>query len=156
MTVIPTEELSTEIVVNQFRDPLRNAAGPNKADTITDPNAASRDDAHPFIVTSFPDTSPLYPMVIVGEDGDSGSRPDRRVDLHEHDYDVRVRILAKSSTTYFDLRDSIRGWFADRVDTLAANGFEDASIASSGRIDWENDISVEAGQVVFNGTVNTG
>jgi hypothetical protein len=155
MTVIATENLSTEIVLHQFRDRLRNVSGPNDADTLTDPKAGSRDSGHPFIVTSFPDTKPLYPMVIVREAGDAGSRPDRRVDLHEHEYDVAVEILTRSSTTYFDLRDSIRGWFEDAIETLAANGFEDGEIVSANRTNWENDVSVVSGGVVFRGTVNT-
>lgn len=156
MTVIATENLSTEIVVNQFRDPLRAAAGPNDTDTITDPKAASRDSAHPFIVTSFPSTDLLYPLIVVREGGDSGSRPDRRVDLHEHEYDVVIQIATISTTTYFDLRDSIRGWFEDRIETLAGNGYEDAELVSAPRTNWDNDVDTTTGELVFRGVVNTG
>lgn len=156
-TVIKTENLSKEIILNQFRNPLRQAVGPNEADTITDPVHSERDRTNNeyMITTSRPDSPRLYPLIVVREGGDSGSRPDRRADLHEHEYDVVTEILTKSDTTYFDLRDSVRAWFENRIDTLNGNGYEDAEIVSANRTQWEAEASVVSGEIVFRGTVNT-
>lgn len=153
--VIQTKNLSEHIVRDTFRDGLRGVAGPNAADTLTDPKDSSRDSAHPFIVTSFPDTDPLYPMIVCSEAADSAVRPDRRKDLHEHDYRVLVQIGAISATTMFSLRDGVRAWFEDNIDFLESEGFEDAEIESSTRADWDTDSQTETWQITFAGLVNT-
>lgn len=155
MTVIQAGNLSTAIVRDLWRDNLRAAAGPNDADALTDPKSSERDDSHPFVVTSYPDTKPLYPMIIVREGADSAARPDRRHTLHEHDYQVLVQIGAKSSTTMFDLRDSVKAWFEGNIEMLEGNGFEDAVMGDSARVDWDGETSTETTQIPFNGVVNT-
>lgn len=153
--VVQTENLSEHIVRDTFRDGLRSAAGPNPSDTITDPEDANRDGEHPFIVTSFPDTSPLYPMIVVREGSDSGERPDRRHDLHEHQYEVLVQYAASSSTVMFSIRDGIKAWFEDNIAWLESEGFEDAVMGSSTTADWDSSVSTSSGQIPFEGTVNT-
>ena len=153
--VVQTENLSEHIVRDTFRDSLRSVAGPNDSDTLTDPEDANRDDAHPFIVTSFPDTKPLYPMIVVREGADSAERPDRRHDLHEHQYQVLVQYSASSSTAMFSLRDGIKAWFEDNIEFLESEGFEDASIGSATRADWDSEVSTASGQIPFDGLVNT-
>lgn len=153
--VVQTENLSEHIVRDTFRDSLRSVAGPSASDTLTDPEDANRDDAHPFIVTSFPDTKSLYPMIVVREGADSAERPDRRHDLHEHQYQVLVQYAASSATTMFSLRDGIKAWFEDNIEYLESEGFEDATIGSASRADWDSEVSTASGQIPFDGLVNT-
>lgn len=154
--VVQTENLSEHIVRDTFRDDLRaNAGASGSGKLLIDPNDSSRDSSHPFIVTSFPDTEPLYPMIVVREGGDSAERPDRRHDFHEHDYRVLVQIGAVSTTTMFSLRDGVRAWFEDNIEFLASEGFEDCRIESSNRSDWDSEVSTATWQTAFAGIVNT-
>lgn len=155
-TVIQTANLSREIILNQFRDPMRAEVGSvGSGARFEDPQSGSRDSAHPFIVTSYPSSDILYPMIVVQEAGDSGRRPDARVGLTEHNYAVSIQIGATSSTTLFDLRDSFRAWFEARIDTFNANGFEDPELTPSGRPSWESDPKIKAVELAAEGTVTT-
>jgi hypothetical protein len=154
--VVQTENLSEHIVRDTFRDSLRaNAGAQGSKEYLIDPEDANRDDAHPFIVTSFPDTKPLYPMIVVREGADSAERPDRRHDLHEHQYQVLVQYAASSSTAMFQLRDGIKAWFEDNIEFLESEGFEDATIGNASRADWDSEVSTASGQIPFGGIVNT-
>jgi hypothetical protein len=159
-TVIATEELSTEILQNQFRTPLQQEADDSNR-PLTDPSASERDPNDntipPFVLPSFPDQDPLYPHLIVSEAGDEGARPDDRADLHEHTYDVEVKILAKSTTSLNKRTDEVRGWFEDRIPELNAAGYTDPEIAGGGGVpDYESAPSVKSKTVLFRGTVYTG
>lgn len=153
--VVQTEELSEHIVRDVFRDSLRSEAGPDDSDRLTDPRDGDRDDSHPFIVTSFPNTKPLYPMIVVREGSDSAERPDRRHTLHEHQYEVLVQIGASSTTTMFSLRDGVKAWFEENIEYLESEGFEDATMGSATRADWDSDVSTATMQIPFEGIVNT-
>lgn len=159
-TVIQTENLSTEIIENQFRAPIQSEADDGSR-PLTDPEAGNRDPNDdripPFVLPSFPDQDPLYPHVIVSEAGDEAARPDRRHDLHEHDpYVVEVKILAKSTTQLNKIKDGVVNWFEDHVETLESNGFGDAELRGGSDVpDFENDPAVNAKRLRFAGTVYT-
>lgn len=159
-TVIATEDLSTEILQNQFRKPLQQEADDDTR-PLTDPSASARDPADntipPFVLPSFPDQDPLYPHLIVSEASDEGTRPDDRADLHEHTYDVEVEIIAKSTTRVNKLGDEVRAWFEDRIPVLNEAGFTDASIAGGGGApSYEHAPNAKTKAVLFRGTVYTG
>lgn len=153
-TVIPRSELSDRIVRGLFRDELREASGAvGSGAAIEDPRANDRSGA--FVLTSRPDRDTLYPILIVEEGGDSGSRPDRRLELHEHAYDVRVTVQATNSTHRMRIKDQLRGWFEANIDLLNTEGFEDPEI-SVNPATWGSDPRVEELEVTFSGIVNTG
>lgn len=155
MSTIAAANLSEEIIVTQFRDRLRTEAGDGTKD-LDDPKSGSRGSGDPsFIVTSFPDDHPFYPHVVVREAGDTGRRPDRRVDIHQHTYLVEALVLAASATNLFSIRDGIRNWFENNIETLGNNGYQDGEIASSTPANWEADLSVETWQLTFTGEVFT-
>lgn len=153
MSTVAASNLSTAIVKDLLRDGLRSAA--SGSDPLTDPKASSRPGDTKFVLTSFPDRDPFYPHVIVEEAGDTGARPDRREDLHEHVYDVRFTILSESSTDLFQIRDGVRDYIEDNITTFESNGYVDVEIASSGAATWEQDPAVESWELVISGIVYT-
>jgi len=158
-TVIPASELSTEIVQNQFRAPLQTAADDGSV-PLTDPSASNRDGSDPeippFVLPSFPDQDPLYPHLIVSEAGDDATRPDQRANLHQHTYEVEVKVLARSTTQLNKIGDGVRDWFEDQIDKLEDNGFTDPEIAGGGEVpSFETDVAVESKVLRFQGTVYT-
>lgn len=155
-TVIPREKLSERIVKDLFRASLKEASGPESEDPeIVDPKEGERTSNQRFVHSSRPSRSPLYPILIVEEGADTASRPDRRVDLHEHQYDVLVTIQAASSTNLSRIKDQLRGWFENNIDMFNANGYEDPEIISAPRTDFNPDQAIEEKTFTFQGTVNT-
>jgi hypothetical protein len=157
--VIAQEDLSTEIVQNQFRDPLQTAAD-DGSDPLKDPRSGKRDSTDdsipPFVLPSFPDQNPLYPHIIVSEAGYSASNPDARATIKEGGYEVETKILARSTTQVNKIADGVRHWFHDQYDTLISNGFNDPEIAGGGDVpNYERDVSVETKIIRFSGTVYT-
>lgn len=154
--VFPQEDLSTEIVQNEFRSPLQSAADDSGA-PLDDPNSGDRSSGDPdFVLPSFPSQGALYPHVIVSEAGYTHSHPDARADITEGEYDVRIRVLATSTTHLNKITDGVRHWFVDRFDTLIDNGFNDPRLAGGGEVPtYERDPRIEGKDTLFRGTVYT-
>ncbi|PSG97498.1 hypothetical protein BRD56_05435 [Thermoplasmatales archaeon SW_10_69_26] len=123
---VPHDELSAQIVRDLLRDELRAAVADG---TIDDPRAASRDDE--MVLTSFPDESIVYPLVIVDEANDASDAIHMQRVAHQHDYDVQISIAGDNKTHVKILRDQVRGWVLSNAVDLAGQGFMDLSIASS-------------------------
>lgn len=156
-TVYKLENLSTAIVQNQFRAPIQSYADDSN-EPLTDPEAAERDPNDntipPFVLPSFPDQDPLYPHVIVSEAGWSENHPDARAAITEGEYDVRIRVHAKSTTQRNKILDGVRKWYRVQHDTLIENGFNDPRTVGGGEpVTFENDPSTVSGEIVFRGTV---
>lgn len=158
MPVIAAEDLSTEIIQNQFRTPLQNAA--DGTDPLTDPLAGDRDPNDntipPFVLPSFPDQDPLYPHIIVSEAGYNSEHPDARADFTEGEYDVQLKVLARSTTQLNKINDGVRKWVVDRFDTLNDNGFNNPRIVGGGDVpSRDSDPKVQAKATVVRGEVYT-
>lgn len=158
-TVIPAEDLSTEVVQNLFRSPIQAEADDQGA-PLTDPREGKRDasdpEIPPFVLPSFPDQDPLYPHVLVSEADHDGARPDPARGIVEGDYDVEIGILARSTTQLNKITDGVRHWFVDQYDTLVANGFTNPRLVGGGAVPtFERDPSVEQRTMVYRGTVYT-
>jgi len=154
--VFQLSDLSTEIVQNEFRSPLQSAAD-DSGEPLDDPNAGDRGADDPdLVLPSFPSQGPLYPQVIVSEAGYTHSHPDARADITEGEYDVRIRVLARSTTQVNKITDGVRAWYENRFDTLIASGFNDPEIAGGGEVPSpENPAKVEAKDTICRGTVYT-
>ena len=156
-TVYQQSELSTEIVQNLFRQSLQ-AAADDPGEPLDDRKADERDgDEEPdFVLPSFPDQGALYPHVIVSEAGYDHQHPDARADLTEGEYNVRIRVMALSTTTLNKITDGVRDWYLSSFDTLIDSGFNDPVIAGGGEVpSWEDPPKVEVKDTLCRGTVYT-
>lgn len=154
MSTQPAGDASEAIVVDTVRDGLRSAASGATYD-LTDPEAGSRGDDAPFVVTSFPDRNVHYPHVVVREVGSSGGRLDSRVDLWENNYDVRAEVYARSSTEMFTLRDDLKAWFQASYEAFRSAGWTDVEQASSTPMNFEGDVQLNTWQITYTGTLYT-
>lgn len=152
MSVQPAAEASTAIVRDTIRDGLRDAVD-DTAHAFDDPRS-SRNGSR-FVVTSYPDRNTEHPHVVVTEAGDTGGRLDSRVDLVEHDFDVRAEIHARSSTETFNIRDALRAWFQASVESFRSAGWHDVEIVSTTPIDHQGDVDLKAWQITYTGTLYT-
>jgi len=154
--VYAQENLSTEIIQNQFRDPIQSEADDGTA-PLTDLNAGERGSDDPdFVLPSFPSQGALYPHVIVSEAGYNHSHPDARADFTEGEYDVEIRVLARSTTTLNQITDGVRHWFVNQFDTLVANGYNDPEIIGGGEVPNPRPAPIVEGKtVITRGTVYT-
>lgn len=157
MSTVPPGEQSKTICRDTIRDGLR-AAATDSAQPLDDPedSGSGRGDGSEFVLTSYPSRNVTYPHVVVREVGDSGGRLDSRSDLWLHDYSVRVELLARSATEAMNLRDGVKAWFQQNVDTLRDAGFVDVGIDSATPMNYEGDASVDALQVTYSGDLYTG
>ena len=152
-TEISSRSLSTAIILNLFRQNLQAAV---TAGDITDPAATRRGTSGaPMVQGEFPDRNPMYPHIIVQEASDAADRPDSRVDLWEHRYAVNIEIRAKSATTMYKVRDQVRGWVEEHVDTLNAAGFTDPQISPGISLNWDDQEQVRRWAFTVTGTVYT-
>ena len=151
-TTVPSDSLSTSIVVDLWRDNLRAAV---TATTITDPDAATRPPKSPMVVTEYPDRARHHPHIVITEAADVSRRPDIRGDVWLHTYTVGIEIAAKTSTQMFKLRDQVRGWIESNTATLNAANFHDAEIVSSTAMSWDAAEQVRRWRIAVRGTVYT-
>lgn len=154
MSTQPAGSASTAIVRDTVRDGLRSATSDSGFE-FSDPLGSNRDADTEFVLTSFPDRDAQYPHVVVLEAGDSRSRPDSRVDLQSGPFDVRVECYGRSSTESMNLRDDIREWFQGSYATFRDAGWTEVELVSSTAISHESDVSSEAFQLTYSGTLYT-
>jgi len=155
-TVYAQEDLSTEIVQNQFRQPLQTAAD-DANEPLDDPRSGARGADDPdFVLPSFPSQGALYPHIIVSEAGYTHLHPDARADFTEGEYEVRARIHALSTTNLNKITDGVRSWFVGQFDALIDAGFNDPEMAGGGEVPtFEDSPKVESKDTIFRGTVYT-
>ena len=126
--VINVENLSAKVVVDFIASNLR--------DEIVDPLGTRDSNVADFVLTSFPDKGVLYPHIICGERSDSSVAVDNNRILREHNYVGVVRIMARSDTEMFKLRDKVKAVISAYRKVLEDNGFFDIQISS-------NEVSVD-------------
>ena len=146
---IQTKNLSTEVVVNIFRDGFRASR------VITDPNATDRPDDGEFILTSYPSTDVFFPLIVVEEFDDASDRIDSQGDLHQHEYSVQISIYAYSNTNLYKIRDEIRHFLEQEYKNFMSDGFAEPTIESSTAANWESDPKVQKWEMVVSGLVHT-
>lgn len=154
MSTQPAGSASEKIVRDTIRDGLRSATS-DTAFELSDPLGSGRSADTEFVLTSFPSRTVEYPHVIVLEGGDTGGRLDSRVDLFEHDYDVRVEIYGRSTTEAMTLRDDVKEWFQASLDTLRSNGYTDVRLVGTSPLSHEDDVALKAYQLTYTGTLYT-
>lgn len=151
-TTVLSDTLSGSIIVNLWRDQLREAIA---AGAITDPSASTRPRKSPMVVTEFPDHTRHYPHIVVSEIADVSGRPDIRADLWKHQYTVGLEIHAKTSTHMFHIRDQVRGWIESNTALFNTMNFHDAEIVSTTSMSLDPTEQVRSWRIAVRGTVYT-
>lgn len=151
---INIEDLSTEIIVNIFRDGMRDAAD-DENEPLTDPKSDQRPDNTEFIMTSFPQTRVFYPLIIIDEFDDSDERVDAQVDFFRHSYALRITIYAESNTHLYHIRDQVRHFIESNYVANMDAGFHETSIQSSTAATWEVNAEVQKWEMIVSGMVFT-
>lgn len=151
---IDTVDLSTEVVLNIFRDGLRTAAD-DPAQPFQDPNESQRPEGSPFVLTSYPQQNEFFPLVIVEEFDDKDRRIDAQADLFQHDYTIRITIYSETNTDLYHIRDQIRHFVESNFVQHMHDGFSDSSIESSNAANWEDIPEVLKWELIVSGVVHT-
>lgn len=151
---INIEDLSTEVVVNIFRDGMRAAADDDN-EPLTDPKADQRPDDTEFVLTAFPQSRVFYPIIIVEEFDDTDERVDGQVDFFRHGYSLRITIYAETNTHLYKIRDQVRHFVESNYVKHMQDGFAESSIQSSTAATWEVNAEVQKWEMIVDGMVFT-
>jgi len=154
-TVIAPETMSTTIIIDIFRDGLIADAA-NPLTPLEDFGADSRPSKSKFVVTSFPKRGVYYPLIVVSEQSAPGGRIDRRADLQEYDYSVKVEIFAQTNTHLYKMRDAIRAWYQNNYEAIQTAGFTDPSVGTPVPTSWDSTAEIKSMYIPFTGKVYTG
>jgi hypothetical protein len=153
--VLAPETLEATLVRDVIRDGLRaQAAG---SGPLEDPMAVARVAAGgaPFVMTSFPDRNPFYPLIIVAEQSGTSEPPDARFDFWEDTYAVAFRILAESTTHVKNIKDQVKNWIKANKRVLQDAGYSDVKIISDTPATWDPTNNVKEWRIVISGRVYT-
>ena len=158
MTTNPTldaGDLSEEIIKDGFRAELQQYADEGTT-PLEDPQADTRGSkTPPFVLTSYPSSSPMYPHIIVQEGSDDAGPIDRRQSaFYQHDFGVQITVEARSSTEKFALKSGVRAFLQDREQALRDRGFAEL-VYSTTNASWDSTSETASWQVTVNGLVHT-
>ena len=157
MTTNPTlaaGELSTEIIKEGFRAELQQYADDGTT-PLEDPREPRGDKTPPFVLTSYPSSTPVYPHIIVQEGSDDAGPIDQRQSaFYQHDFSVQITVEARASTEKFDLKAGVRAFLQDREQALRDRGFAELDYSTSNAT-WDATSETASWQVAVSGLVHT-
>lgn len=153
--VIPLEQLSATIVRDLLRAGLR-AAVAAPLNPLKDPKAAARLAAAgcDFIMSAFPDRNAFYPLVVLGEAGNSLARIDTRAAIQSGPYDVSVIVRAENQTHLYTIRDAVKRYFLDNFIAHHQAGFSETELVSDTDASWDSTSKVLEWKLVYRGLVH--
>jgi hypothetical protein len=156
---LPTDDYSRKLIEETIRPELETYLEAE----FNDPHASKRGTSHPegpgdwppLVVTELPGGGRvLYPHVVISEDSDSSSTPDRRREFSQHDFGVGVELHGQTGTQMFNLRGLARAWFLDNRDLLRNAGFAEIDV-DGGSMDWDSTSETRSWELTVTGLLHT-